>query len=103
MHPIARTVRSQQPARTMASTLARPKSAIESQSARCLPACCGSMRPHPARGLALAGTGCCRKRKTGQSPVPRAIFAEPADVVAAQPDRHAGAASAMQPTARKSR
>jgi hypothetical protein len=27
------------------------------------------------------------KRKTGQSPVPRAIFAEPADVVVAQPDR----------------
>jgi hypothetical protein len=32
MPPIARTVRSQQPARTMASALARLKSAIESQS-----------------------------------------------------------------------
>jgi hypothetical protein len=48
MHPIARTVRSQQPTRTMAATLARLKSAIESQSARFLPACRGSTRLQPS-------------------------------------------------------
>ena len=96
MHPTARTARSQQPARTMASTLARLKPAIESQSARCLPACRGSMRLQPSPRPGSGRYWLLEERKTGQSPVPRAIFAKLADVFVAQPDRYAGAASAMQ-------
>jgi hypothetical protein len=107
MHPIARTVRSRQPARTMAPARARLKSALESQSARCLPArClparCGSMRLQPSLRPGSGRYWLLQEKEDRAEPVPRGILAKLADAFVAQPDRYAGAASATQPTARRS-